>query len=64
MANLQVKDIDDELYDELRRRASLEGTTIRDYTLRLIRQALARPTVGEWLTMAEGLRPASTSTAA
>ncbi|HUG83276.1 MAG TPA: hypothetical protein VMM13_01860 [Euzebya sp.] len=60
MANLQVKDIDDELYAELRRRAALEGTTIRDYTLQLIRQALARPTAAEWLAMAEALHPAAT----
>jgi hypothetical protein len=35
MASLQVKDVPEDLHRELRRRADLDGLSIRDYLLRL-----------------------------
>ena len=49
MPHLQVKNVPEETYSELRRRAASEGTTIRDYVLRVLQRELARPSVAEWL---------------
>lgn len=48
MANLQIKDLPEELHDELRRRARKEGLSIRTYLLRLIESDQALPTRAEW----------------
>lgn len=57
MASLQVKDVPDELHRELRRRAELEGLSIRDYLLRLIRHDQQRPPTTEWLARLHRLEP-------
>ena len=57
MSNLQVKDVSDAVYAELRRRASAEGMTIRDYVLRLIERDQARPSKAEWLRRVRRLAP-------
>ncbi len=48
MANLQVKNVPEEIYAELRRRAELEHMTIRDYVLRLIKRDQERMSGVEW----------------
>lgn len=48
MANLQVKDLPDDLHEELRRRARFEGISIRDYVLRMIRHDQEYPSRAEW----------------
>ena len=48
MANLQIKNLPDEMHNELKRRAAEEGISLRDYLLRLIGQDLAKPSRAEW----------------
>lgn len=38
MPNLQIKNVPEDVHAELRRRAELEGTTVRDYVLGMIRR--------------------------
>lgn len=48
MANLQIKDLPEDLHEELRRRARFEGISVRDYVLRMIRNDQAYPSRAEW----------------
>jgi len=48
MSNLQVKNVPDELYAELRRRATRSGVTLRDYVLGLIVADQRLPSVEDW----------------
>lgn len=57
MATLQVKDVPDDLHRELRRRADMDGLSIRDYLLRLIRNDQQRPPATEWLARLRRLEP-------
>ena len=50
MANLQIKNLPDEVHDALRERAAREGVTVRAYVQRLIEADLALPAASEWLT--------------
>lgn len=49
MANLQVKNVPEDIHAELRRRAELRGVTLREYVLDLLRRDQARPSKEEWL---------------
>jgi plasmid stability protein len=49
VGNLQIKNVPDELHDELRRRADARGVTLRDYVLDLLRRETSRPDLDEWL---------------
>lgn len=49
MGHLQMKNVPDDLHAELRRRAQLEGKTVRDYMLELIQRDQRLPTKREWL---------------
>jgi plasmid stability protein len=55
MGNLQIKNLPDDVHDELRRRAAEQGLSLRDYVVRLIRRDLAKPSVREWLTALDEL---------
>ncbi len=57
MATLHIKNVPDELHSELRRRAELGGTTIRDYVLGLLRRDQALPSRQEWLARVRDLPP-------
>jgi plasmid stability protein len=46
---LQVRNVPDELHRRLKARAALEGLSMSDYVLRLLRLALERPTRQELL---------------
>ncbi len=59
MPHLQVKNVPEETYAALRRRAASEGTTIRDYVLGVLRRDLERPPLHEWLERVDRSRPAS-----
>ncbi|MDQ3627846.1 MAG: hypothetical protein M3419_03370 [Actinomycetota bacterium] len=56
MATVQVKRVPDELRDELRRRASAEGTTMSDLVIRMLRTQLSLPSVRDWLADVEATR--------
>lgn len=57
VANLQVKHVDPELHDELRRRAAEAGTTLGDYVLEILRRDLRRPSRAAWLAAVRELPP-------
>ena len=57
MANLQVKDLPDPIHEELRRRARLEGITVRTYVLRLIEADQQVPARADWLARLRARRP-------
>jgi plasmid stability protein len=48
MGNIQIKNLPDDLHEELKRRAEAEGLSLRDYLVRLIRRDLVKPSAGEW----------------
>ena len=49
MGIIQMKNVPDDLHDELRRRARRSGMTVRDYVIALIARDQRRPTLEEWL---------------
>ena len=49
MSNLQVKNLEPEVHEQLRQRVANEGVTISEYVLDLIRRDLRRPSRREWL---------------
>ncbi len=57
MPNLQVKDVPDDVYAELRRRAALSHSSLRDYVLRLLRRDQEVPPRQEWLARVAALAP-------
>ena len=46
---IQVRDLDDDVYEALRRRASEAGLTVPELLRREATRLAGRPTVGEWL---------------
>ena len=46
---IQIRDIDDEVYEALRRRAAEAGITVPDLLRREAARLAARPSVEEWL---------------
>lgn len=57
VANLQIKDLPDDVHDELRRRARMEGITVRAYVQRLIETDQAVPPRAEWFARVRQRRP-------
>lgn len=57
VANLQIKDLPEPVHDELRRRARLEGVTVRTYVLDLIAADQAMPPRSEWFSRLRHRRP-------
>ncbi len=57
MANLQIKNLPDDVHHELRRRARLAGVTIRTYVERLIAADQPLPPPSEWLVRVRSRRP-------
>lgn len=47
--NIQIRDVDDEVYDALARRAAEVGLSVPEYLRREAERLAARPTVAEWL---------------
>jgi hypothetical protein len=57
MSNIQLKNVPEHVHAELRRRATLRGTTIRDYVLDLIERDQARAAAEDWLDEVRKLPP-------
>ncbi len=55
MASVQVKNVDPELHDQLRRRAAATGVPLGEYVLELIRRDLRKPSRREWLDQVRSL---------
>jgi plasmid stability protein len=49
MANLQIRDLPEDLHDELRRRAEKSSTSVRGYVIELIRRDQAHASPQDWL---------------
>lgn len=49
MSNVQVKNLEPEIHDQLRERAASAGLSISDYVLDLIRRDLRLPSRRQWL---------------
>ena len=47
--NMHVRDVPDHVHEELLRRASLHGMTLRQYTLRVLGEHCAVAPVDEWM---------------
>lgn len=52
VANVQIRDVPEELHEELRLRAAKEGMTLSDYLLRELTRMASRPTMAEVLARA------------
>jgi antitoxin FitA len=61
MSTIQVKNVPPAMHTELRRRASQEGLTIRDYVLKLIERDQQLPSKTDWLDRVAELEPVSVS---
>lgn len=59
---VQIRDIDDEIYAALVRRAAEERITVPELLRREAARLAARPSVAQWLTRT-GRRPSEVSTA-
>ena len=49
MAHLQIKNLPEDMHEELRRRAADRSESVRDYVLDLIRRDLSLPTFEDWI---------------
>lgn len=47
--HLQIRDLPDELHEQLRERAAARGLSLRQYALEVLMEHCRRPTVDEWL---------------
>ena len=57
MANLQVKNVPEDLHAALRERAEREGTTLSELVTRALRREVALPSMVEWLAELGRLDP-------
>lgn len=63
MSAIQVKNVPEDLHDELRRRAVAEGKTVGEVILEAIRRDLRRQSMREWLDRVDSRpRPAQRPT--
>ncbi|MEI2776149.1 MAG: hypothetical protein V9G19_09300 [Tetrasphaera sp.] len=46
---IQIRDVDDEVYDALAQRAAEVGLSVPEYLRRETKRLAARPSIGEWL---------------
>ncbi|MEP6954332.1 MAG: hypothetical protein ABI950_09760 [Solirubrobacteraceae bacterium] len=61
MAHLQIKNLPDDMHEELRRRAGQRSLSLRDYVISVLRQDISRPTVQDWLEELHGDEPVGTA---
>lgn len=52
MANLQVKNVPDELYARIKARAEQEGSTLSEFVLTTLSKAVDKPSLKEWVAQA------------
>ena len=48
MSAIQIKDVSEEIHDQLRERSKESNCTLGEYVMRLIRADLLRPSVAKW----------------
>jgi 3-oxoacyl-[acyl-carrier-protein] synthase III len=47
--NMHIREVPDEVHEELQRRASSAGMTLRQYTVKVLDEHVATPTMDEWM---------------
>jgi hypothetical protein len=47
--NMHIRDVPDHVHEELQRRASAAGMTLRQYTVKVLDEHVAVPTMDEWM---------------
>ena len=57
--HLQIRDLPDEFYQTLRRRATMRGLSLRQYVLEVLQEHCRLPTLDEWLDGLNRLTPVS-----
>ena len=62
-SSLQVKHLDDDLSDALRRRAAAADQTISEYVVDMLRRDLRRSATHEWIERARALTPTGRTSA-
>jgi hypothetical protein len=62
MKTVQIRDLDDDLYDALARRAASAGISVPELIRRELVRIAARPTIEDWLERT-GRRPSAISRA-
>jgi plasmid stability protein len=63
-AQLQIRDLPDELHHILRERAAMRGLSLRQYVIEILQEHCRQPTMDEWLDGLDRLTPVSLSTSA
>lgn len=58
---VQIRDLDDDVYDALRRHAADAGMSVPEFLRREATRIAARMTAREWLERAEGRRSGATA---
>lgn len=48
--NMHLRDVPESVHEELHRRASACGMTLRQYTIKVLNEHCAVPTLDEWMT--------------
>jgi hypothetical protein len=46
---MHIRDVPDDVHEELQRRAASAGMTLRQYTVKVLQEHIAVPTVDEWM---------------
>ncbi len=46
---MHIRDVPDEVHEELQRRAAASGMTLRQYTVKVLNDHVAVPTMDEWM---------------
>ena len=46
---MHIRDVPDHVHEELQRRAAAAGMTLRQYTVKVLDEHVARPTMDEWM---------------
>jgi plasmid stability protein len=47
--NMHIRDVPDHVHEELQRRAAAAGMTLRQYTVKVLDEHVATPTMDEWM---------------
>jgi plasmid stability protein len=47
--NMHIRDVPDHVHEELQRRAAAAGMTLRQYTVKVLGEHVAVPTMDEWM---------------
>jgi hypothetical protein len=47
--NMHIRDVPEHVHEELQRRAAAAGMTLRQYTVKVLDEHVASPTMDEWM---------------